>query len=61
MIIRMLKDYFAHRAGAVVELGGGVADQLIRRGFAVQHKAKQQRRETGTSKRKRNAKPIAEH
>lgn len=34
MRIEFLKDHGAHRAGAVVDQPGGVADALIRRGIA---------------------------
>ena len=34
MKIRFIKDWRLHRAGDEMEMGGGVADILIQRGFA---------------------------
>lgn len=59
MIVEMLRDYHGQRAGNVVELGGGLAELLILRGFAKEHKPKQSRqpKQAGTTPRKRkNAK-----
>ncbi len=52
MIVEMVKLYRGHQPGSFVELGGGVADLLIRRGIAKIPKPKRQAK-TGTTTRKR--------